>query len=297
MTNRILLAVLTLIAFNGLAAAGWTSDLNAAKKQAQAEGKSLLIDFTGSDWCGYCIELHKTVFGKEDFLKAASKDFVLVEIDRPRFKKLAPAVDAQNEKLTQEFGVQGFPTVILTSADGYPYARTGYQPGGPDAYVKHLQQFAEDRDSQKALLNAAEKLEGPQKAKAYDEVITWMSQRGLQGGFTPLIDAIKELDPTDSTKLRTKYEHVAELRKIENAVNSSGDLDRALKDLTALIGKNPQPAVTQQAYLLRAMIYMRGKNDNEAGIKSLRAAHAIDPNSEIGQQIGSFLEQQPGEDQ
>jgi thioredoxin-related protein len=292
-TARFLLAALAMISFNSLAATGWTSDFSAAQKQAREEGKSLLIDFTGSDWCGYCIELHKNVFGKEEFLKEASKHFVLVEIDQPRHKKLSPTIKAQNDTLNAEFAIQGFPTVILTSADGYPYAKTGYEPGGPTEYMKHLNSLAEERDSQKALLDAAEKLTGVEKAKAYDEVISWMSDRGLQGGYTPLVDAIKELDPTDSTKLRSKYENAATLRGIESAVNATGDLDRALKDLRLLIDKQPLPGILQQAYLLRAMIEMRGKNDTEAGMKSLRAAVAIDPSSQIGQQIKGFLDQQP----
>jgi thioredoxin-related protein len=293
MIIRIFLAALTITACNSFAAAGWTSDFSAAQEQARKEGKSLLIDFTGSDWCGYCIRLHKAVFSKEEFLKAASKDFVLVEIDRPRHKKLSPTIDEQNEKLNQEFGIKGFPTIILTSPDGYPYAKTGYRPGGPAEYLKHLTEFRADRDSQKELLESAEKLSGAEKAKAYDEVINWMGKRGLQGGDARLVTAIKELDPTDSTKLRSKYENAATLRTIESAVNSTGDLDAALKGLKRLLAKSPQASVAQQAYLLRAMIQMRGKNDNEAGMKSLRAAVAIDPSSEVGKQIRGFIDQQP----
>ncbi|MFT5127091.1 MAG: thioredoxin-related protein [Rhodothermales bacterium] len=295
MLIRSLLAALAITACNSFAAAGWTSDFGAAQKQAREEGKSLLIDFTGSDWCGYCIKLHESVFGKEDFLKAASKDFILVEIDSPRHKTLSPTIKEQNDKLVQEFGVQGYPTVILTSADGYPYAQTGYQPGGPSEYLKHLEGFAEDRNAQKALLEGAEKLSGVEKAKAYDEIISWMGERNLKGGYDPLVEAIKELDPTDSSKLRSKYENAATLRAIEGAVNSTGDLDRALKDLKLLLAKGPAAGVAQQAYLLRAMIQMRGKNDTEAGMKSLRAAVAIDPDSQVGQQIRGFLDQQPKE--
>ena len=294
MIIRILAAALALTAWSGFAAAGWVTDFNAAKEQARKEGKSLLIDFTGSDWCGYCIKLHDTVFSKKEFLEAASKDFVLVEIDRPRAKRLAPAIDKQNEELVAEYAIQGFPTVLLANPDGYPYARTGYQPVGPDGYVEHLKQFAPERDSQKQLIDAAEKLEGPAKAKAYDDLISWMGKRGLKGGVSPLVNAIITLDPTDSTKLRKKYEDLNELQRIEVAVNTTQDLDRALKDLTRLLGAKPEASVAQQAYVLRAMIQIQGKNDPESGMKSLRAAHAIDPNSELGKGIGAYLAQQEG---
>ena len=79
---------------------GWTSDFEAAKKQAAEENKSLLIDFTGSDWCGWCIRLQEEVFSKDEFKKGVAEDYVLVEIDFPQNEaKLSDETKAQNEKL------------------------------------------------------------------------------------------------------------------------------------------------------------------------------------------------------
>ena len=82
-------AILLLFHSHVLAAGeGWTNDFEAAKTKAKKEGKHLLLDFTGSDWCGFCIRLHGEVFSKEVFRKEVPKHFVLVELDFPRQKQL-----------------------------------------------------------------------------------------------------------------------------------------------------------------------------------------------------------------
>src|SRR4051794_3904234 len=109
----------------------WVSDFEKAKQTAAAENKDLLIDFTGSDWCGWCIKLRKEVFDLDAFKTAAPKNFVLVEIDFPQNKsKLSNATQEQNAKLQTQFGIQGFPSIVLADAQGRPYAQTGYQEGG-----------------------------------------------------------------------------------------------------------------------------------------------------------------------
>jgi thioredoxin-related protein len=119
-----------------LGAEGWLTDFEAAKKQAAAEKKDILVDFTGSDWCGWCIKLDKEVFSTPAF--KAQKDFVLVSLDFPRRKEIPADQKAKNEALMRQWGVQGFPTIILTNASGQAYGRTGYQPGGPEKYLAHL---------------------------------------------------------------------------------------------------------------------------------------------------------------
>lgn len=132
--RHLLALLLTPLAAFG--AEGWLTDFEAAKKQAAAEKKDILVDFTGSDWCGWCIRLDKEVFSTDAF--KAQKDFVLVMLDFPRRKELPADEKARNEVLMRQWGVRGFPTIILTNAKGEAYARTGYQPGGPEAYLPHL---------------------------------------------------------------------------------------------------------------------------------------------------------------
>lgn len=119
----------------------WLTDWEKAKQTAAAQNKDLLIDFAGSDWCGWCKKLDAEVFKKPEFAPAAD-DFVFVLVDFPNDKSRQSAeLQQQNEQLAKEFEVKYFPTVYLAGADGKPYAKTGYVDGGPKAYLEHLEEL------------------------------------------------------------------------------------------------------------------------------------------------------------
>jgi protein disulfide-isomerase len=126
------------LAATALAGDGWMTDFEAAKAKAKAENKPMLLDFTGSDWCGWCIKLDEEVFGEAAFKEYASAELVLVEIDFPRGKEQSAELKAQNEKLAEQYGVRGFPTILVLSPEGKLIEQTGYQRGGPEAYVQHI---------------------------------------------------------------------------------------------------------------------------------------------------------------
>ena len=119
--------------------AGWTDDFEAAQKQAEREDKLLLVDFSGSDWCGWCKKLDSEVFAKPEFLNGVKKDFVLVMIDSPRDKSLLSEKAAkQNPELQRKYRISGYPTVLIMDAAGEVLDKTGYRDGGAKAYVKYL---------------------------------------------------------------------------------------------------------------------------------------------------------------
>jgi len=119
----------------------WLTDFEAAKKQAAERNVPILADFSGSDWCGWCIKLDKEVFAKKTFQTYAKKNVVLFLADFPSRKEIPAKVKAQNEKLAEQYGVRGFPTVLLLDSKGKVLGRTGYQKGGPAAYVKHVKEL------------------------------------------------------------------------------------------------------------------------------------------------------------
>ncbi|MBT3381048.1 MAG: thioredoxin family protein [Lentisphaerae bacterium] len=117
---------------------GWLTDFEEAKKIAAEKKRPILIDFSGSDWCGWCIRLDREVFSKAEFKAYADKNLVLLLADFPNGKELPEKTVEQNRSLARKYGVQGFPTVLLLGADGETKGRTGYQEGGAGAYVEHL---------------------------------------------------------------------------------------------------------------------------------------------------------------
>lgn len=121
---------------------GWLTDLAAAQKLAAEKNRPILVDFSGSDWCGWCIKLDKEVFSQEAFKAYADENLVLLLLDFPRRKELPAEQRQQNNMLMKQYGVEGFPTVLLLDKDAKEIARTGYQAGGPEAYIKHLKELA-----------------------------------------------------------------------------------------------------------------------------------------------------------
>lgn len=120
----------------------WLTDFEAAVAKAETEKKPLLVNFTGSDWCGWCIRLDKEVFSKPAFKEYAAQELVLVEIDFPRRKeKLSEELKVQNKELAERFKVRGYPTILLLSADESLIGRTGYREGGAEAYVAHIKEM------------------------------------------------------------------------------------------------------------------------------------------------------------
>jgi thioredoxin-related protein len=117
---------------------GWTTDYNKALEKAKAENKLVLLDFTGSDWCPWCIKLDKEVFDQQKFKDYAAKNLVLVEVDFPQSKPQSAEIKKQNETLQTQFAIEGYPTVVVLNPAGKKVGELGYQPGGPDAFLAEL---------------------------------------------------------------------------------------------------------------------------------------------------------------
>ena len=118
---------------------GWLDDYDAALKKAAAENKHVVIDFSGSDWCGWCKRLDKEVFATDVFRKGAADKYVLLMVDSPSDKSLlTPEAAKNNPKLVEKYDIHGFPTVVVLDPKGEEVLRTGYQKGGPEKYLKML---------------------------------------------------------------------------------------------------------------------------------------------------------------
>ena len=134
--KRLLLSIFLLAASTVFAADGWQTNYKTAIEQAAKDKKSVLLDFTGSDWCGWCIKLKTESLSQPAFKSFARKNLILVEVDFPKGKHQSAEVKAQNAELQKQFGVQGFPTLVLLNGEGKEIARnSGYLAGGPKALI------------------------------------------------------------------------------------------------------------------------------------------------------------------
>ena len=117
-------------------AGGWGDDYKAALATAAKENKKVLLDFTGSDWCGWCIRLKKETFEQPAFKEYADNNLILVEVDFPQGRTLPNTVKMQNDGLQEQYQVQGFPTLVLLSPEGKVIKqKSGYISAGPKGFI------------------------------------------------------------------------------------------------------------------------------------------------------------------
>ncbi len=244
------LAATVVLSLTSLARADepWTTDLEAAKATAAKEGKDLLIDFTGSDWCVWCIRLEQEVFSTEVFKTGVTKDFVLVRLDFPDDQsRISPEQLASNEALRSRWRIEGFPTIVLADAAGRPFATEGYEKGGPENYLALLAKDKATRVARDAAFAAVEGKEGVERAKALDGALSAMKAEVSRQFYGAEITEIAKLAKDDS-ELGPKYAEMAnelQLEMLDAAVMehaAKDDWAGALAAIDATIAENAADA-------------------------------------------------------
>jgi len=135
----ILLALALLSPIRARAESGWITDYKKAQEDAKANHKLVLLNFTGSDWCGFCIQLDRAILSQPQFKDYASKNLVLVEIDFPRSKPQSVETKKQNTELAERYRIEGFPTLVVLNGDGKTVWRyEGLYAGDVAAFLAEL---------------------------------------------------------------------------------------------------------------------------------------------------------------
>ncbi|MCI7005056.1 MAG: thioredoxin family protein [Akkermansia muciniphila] len=205
--------------------AEWMTDFDAAKARAAKEGKAVLIDFTGSDWCGYCIKLRRDVFDKDDFTVYAKDKFVLLEIDQPHKIKMPPEKLAANRKLAESYGVDGYPTVLVVDSEGILMGGFCGYPGSADE-VQDLLDNA--YDNYKKLKDAGKDKKLEVLRTIYDGL-----DEDLQECADSLRRAIIAADPEDKAGLRKAMAAKEERRGILDDLHEAPTPQRCLEIIDA----------------------------------------------------------------
>lgn len=139
-----ILTVIVMLCCSKSEAINWETDFVKASATAKASGKYMLLDFSGSDWCGWCMRLEKEVFSQDAFKDFAEENLICVLVDFPRAKEQAEELKKQNLDLARKYAIKGYPTIIILSPDGKPVGITGYLQGGPWEYARHLKGIIDD---------------------------------------------------------------------------------------------------------------------------------------------------------
>ena len=293
MISKAVSAVAVILALAGLANVSlqaqdlWSDNYEESRSRAEKEGKDLLLEFTGSDWCPYCIKMRTEVFEKADFKADAPKEFVLVELDFPQTKKLKDSVRTQNEALQQKYGIDGFPTVLLTDPKGVPYARVNYNANSA-ALTPRMLELRKRKATRDDLMSKAKVATGIQRAKLLDQVISDKDADEFVANFDEMLDQIVAADPDNKAGLKGKYETRIELRPIVRMAEE-GNVDGAVVKLDSILKEQGATAVRKQEVLYMKAILLQFKSDAPGSIAALKAARDLDPASPRGREIVGIL--------
>lgn len=184
----------------------WETDIEVALAAAKQDGKPLLLDFTGSDWCPPCIRLEKEVLSQAAFLTEAAKHFHLVKLDFPQNQAAVPAkLMEKNQEWMKRLGVDGFPTLVLVDAQQRPFGFMGYTAGGPPVFLEQLQKRLAAKARFDQLQQQAMAAEGAERGRLLDQALEALDLTIAQTHYKDLVEMILELDTAHQLGLREKY--------------------------------------------------------------------------------------------
>ncbi len=120
---------------------GWLVSLEEAYKLHEKTGKPILANFTGSDWCGWCIRLTKDVFSTNEFKNWSKDNVILLELDFPKRKSLPDEIKAQNASLQNSFKITGYPTIWVFNLNKKATGEFDIDALGKTGYTKTPEDF------------------------------------------------------------------------------------------------------------------------------------------------------------
>ncbi len=224
------------------AAAEWMTDFEAAKARARAENKAILMDFTGSDWCGPCMHLKQAILSTPEFETYAADKFVLVEVDMPRNPNFDPELRRRNEAIGKQYGVQAFPTIMVLTPEGQV---VGGFLGGQRS-VAEVTAILDEALANLSEFKAAEALEGDEKLHALLALYRKMP-RQLS---STLADRLMELDTKDITGIREETRAEREREAFRDKFSAAVRSGTSMQEKLALVNEELKTAHPQNRVLL-----------------------------------------------
>ena len=253
-------------------ATDWLTDLDEAKAKARAENKAILVDFTGSDWCGWCVQLRTTILDTEAFRSYAADKFVLLEVDVPRnIKKIGEKQHARNREIVRKYNISIYPSLLVLNANGEVL---GGMIGGRDTLKSVIAPLDEALQNEQKVA-AARKLSGAERAQALLAIYRTLSPT-LKDHFRAMRDEIAQYDPDNNTGIHNEIADTKQKDELQAALNAAGmDFRHAYATAQEAIAK----ASPENKYVLLGLLtdYLQCCQNNlvmqindTAGVEELR---------------------------
>lgn len=267
----------------------WLQDMEVAKRRAAGQDKDILIAFEGSDWNDKSKRMREKIFSQREFREQVDWRFVLVSIDFPRKAEAKQRVEdsQRNQGLAESYHVSKYPTVVLTDAEGRPYAVVGYLED-VEAFVEQLAGWQAVRERRDSLLLNVEMAQGDEKLAAVKEAAALLTEALLRN-----IDLVHFYGSTLNDWLALVQQHDAENKQgayeAVFAVNWLARLadveEKDLDEIRRVIGelddwkkkhqfKDPDRAALTHLY---AAVRLRSAEQDEEALKYLKQANDYKP--------------------
>lgn len=275
----------------------WHRDYASGLAEAKAEGKDLMVVFTGTDWIEICGTFYDEILGDPAFIEAVSAKFALVKLEYPKDNRLPRGELAEKTVLREAYRVRGFPTVLLTDVAGRPFGVNGYQPVTAKDYADQILGIDAAWDRGGAMAEKAAALSGTERARELVKSLPDVPDPLLARFFGSELRAIMDLDVGDELKVHGRFEQILaeeayerEMQKLARRSDWDGMI--ALTDRNIETRKLRGRAL-QAALLNRAGIERRAGMVAEAEA-TLREIVSVDPGSETGREAERLLEKSKG---
>lgn len=245
----------------------WHVEYEPAQAEAARQGKDLLIDFGGSDWCFPCRVLKTRILSRPDFVERAGKHFVLLDVDDLQRTPLPEGRKELYRKLQQRYGVEAFPTVVLATPEGLAYAQTTYLESinDPAGYWEHLQPLRQRGQRFRVGLERAGKLEGRSRAVALADALSQVNPEFVLKFHADRVKELQGLTPNDATGYLAFLNGRKAVAALQEQVKDKMLAVTSVKAVDALIEADKlRGEALQDALVLRALCQLEADRPLEA---------------------------------
>ena len=304
MKTIIIPVVAALVAGIAGASEAWSTNPAEAMQQAVAQKKGVMLEFTGSDWCGACIMQKKQALSLPKVQEGITAAFIPVELDFPRKKQQDEQTRAMLETYKKSYGITGFPTLVFADAQGRPvHTVVGY--ANPDQVMKDAAKAAEALKTQQALTNKlAGSLTNEQRRDALVQLLKTVPQSSIPAFYKPSLEELAKLDPEDASGIRaelnrkellnTQREELADTFRQKNVhILAEQKPDEALSLMDGYLKKDGLLPEVKQAVLMQKVNLLMQQNRVNELEQPLKESVALLPDSFEGKMCGRLLEKLP----
>ena len=304
MKTLILPLVAALLAGVAGASEAWSTNPAEAMQQAAARKKGVMLEFTGSDWCGAYIMQKKQALSLPKVQEDIARSFIPVELDYPRKKQQDEQTKASLETYKKSYGITGFPTLVFADAQGRPvHTVVGYT--NPDQVMQDTEKAAEALKTQQALTaKLAGQLTEQERRDALVQLLNTVPQSSIRTFYKPALEELAKLDPQDASGIRAKLnrkellntqrEELADTFRQKNVhILAEQKPDEALSIMDGYLKKDGLLPEVKQAVLMQEVNLLMQQNRVNELERPLKEAIALLPDSFEGKMCSRLLEKLP----